>query len=81
MLYPVWQPEQACSPLPSPVVSLHGPPGSTPQWKVPECSDRALTSSMMSISPAEGQFEQFMVPDVPAPVDRKPAPSIQNAGQ
>jgi len=36
---------------------------------------------MMSISPVEGQFEQSMVPDVPAPLDRKPAPSIQNAGQ
>ena len=36
---------------------------------------------MMSISPADGQFERSMVPDVPAPLDRKPAPSIQNAGR
>ncbi len=81
MLYPVWQPEHDCSPLPSPVVSLQGPPGSVPQCSVPECSDSALTSSMMSISPVDGQFEQFMVPDVPAPLARNPAPSIQNAGQ
>src|ERR1700733_875602 len=49
-----------------PSVSLHGPPGSTPQWKVPECSDSALTSSRMSISPVEGQ---------------EPGPSIQKADQ
>ena len=73
--------QQDTRPLPSPSVSLHGPPGSTPQWKVPETSDSALTSSMMSTSPVDGQFEQSMVPDVPAPLERKPAPSIQNAGQ
>ena len=81
MLYPVWQPEQATSPLPWPVVSLQGPPGSTPQCSVPATSDSALTSSMTSISPTEGQLEQVMVPDVPAPLARKPAPSIQKAGQ
>ena len=68
-------------PLPRPVVSLHGPPGSTPQCSVPECSDSALTSSMTSISPVDGQLEQVIVPDVPAPLARNPAPSIQNAGQ
>ena len=36
---------------------------------------------MMSISPMDGQFEQVIVPDVPAPLERNPAPSIQNAGQ
>src|ERR1700734_4294335 len=49
-----------------PVVSLHGPPGSVPQWKVPECWERALTSSRMSISPFSGHW---------------PGPSIQKAGQ
>ena len=36
---------------------------------------------MMSISPVDGQFEQSIVPDVPAPLARNPDPSIQNAGQ
>jgi hypothetical protein len=45
---------------------LHGPPGSVPQWIVPETSDSELTSSMMSISPFSGHW---------------PGPSIQNAGQ
>src|ERR1700722_15550832 len=36
---------------------------------------------MMSISPVDGQFEQVIVPEVPAPLDRNPDPSIQNAGQ
>ena len=81
MLNPVWQPEQAVRPLPRPVVSLHGPPWPTPQCRVPATSLSPLTSSMMSISPMPGQFEQVFVPEVPAPLDRKPAPSIQNAGQ
>ena len=63
------------------MVSSHGPPGSVPQCSVPECSDSALTSSMTSISPVDGQFEQSIVPEVPAPLLRNPAPSIQNAGQ
>ena len=66
MWYPVWQPEQDCSPLPMPFGSLHGPPGSVPQCTVPDTSERALTSSMMSISPFSGHC---------------PGPSIQNAGQ
>jgi hypothetical protein len=36
---------------------------------------------MTSISPVDGQLEQVIVPDVPAPLARNPAPSIQNAGQ
>ena len=52
-----------------------------PQCSVPECSDSALTSSMMSISPVDGQFAQSIVPDGPAPLARNPDPSIQNAGQ
>ena len=46
--------------------SLQGPPGSVPQWTVPDSSDSELTSSMMSISPFSGHW---------------PGPSIQNAGQ
>ena len=49
-----------------PFGSLHGPPGSVPQWTVPDSSDSELTSSMMSISPFSGHW---------------PGPSIQNAGQ
>src|SRR5579875_2114350 len=49
-----------------PLPSLHGPPGSVPQWTVPDTSESALTSSMMSISPFSGHW---------------PGPSIQNAGQ
>src|SRR5215475_11939416 len=70
---PVWQPGQARWPLPMPVVSLHGPPGDTPQCSVPNSEDRPLMSSIMSISPMPGQ------PD--APVPRAAAPSAQNAGQ
>src|SRR6266567_193170 len=69
----VWHPLQAPRPLPMPVVSLHGPPGSAPQWKVLESSDSALTSSMMSSSPMLGQFV--------APTGRAAAPIAQNAGQ
>jgi hypothetical protein len=36
---------------------------------------------MVSISPVDGQFEQSIVPEVPAPLDLNPDPSIQNAGQ
>ena len=56
-----------------PLVSLHGPPGSTPQWKVCETSLRALTSSMMSNSPMLGQLV--------APTPRAAEPIAQNAGQ
>src|SRR3954470_1966021 len=71
---PVWQPPQARSPLPMPVVSLHGPPDAVlPQWRVPNSELRPLMSSMMSISPMLGQFV--------APTGRAAAPSIQNAGQ
>src|SRR6185369_4572165 len=71
--YPVWQPEQARSPLPMPVVSLHSPPGFVPQWRVANSELRPLMSSMMSISPMLGQLL--------APTGRAAAPSIQNAGQ
>ncbi len=63
---PLWQPGQARRPLLIPVPSLQGPPGEVPQWIVPATSERALTSSMMSISPFSGHW---------------PGPSIQNAGQ
>jgi hypothetical protein len=69
--YPVWQPAQAVMPLVRPVYSLHGPPGATPQCSVDEVSLCPLTSSMMSVSPIDGQ-----VPPV-----RSPAPSVQKAGQ
>src|SRR3954469_6594449 len=39
---PVGQPPQAGSPLPMPVVSLHGPPGETPQCSVPNSELRPL---------------------------------------
>src|SRR5207302_2809020 len=70
----VWncpQHEQAARP-PSPVVSLHGPPGLTPQCRVPNSVCTALMLSMMSISPTLGQFVN---------TPRKGAPSIQKAGQ
>ena len=38
-----------------PVVSLHGPPGSMPQWSVPKTELRPLMSSRMSTSPMPGQ--------------------------
>src|SRR5262245_31703609 len=69
----VWQPPHACSPLPIPVVSLHSPPGLVPQWSVANSELRPLMSSMMSISPIDGQLV--------APTGRAAAPSIQNAGQ
>jgi hypothetical protein len=43
--------------------------------RVPATSDSALTSSMVSISPVDGQLAQSMVPEVPEPLVRKPAPS------
>src|SRR4030095_13866639 len=70
---PVWQPEQARSPLPMPVVSLHSPPGLVPQWSVANSELRPLMSSRMSISPMLGQLV--------APTGRAAAPSIQKAGQ
>ncbi len=73
MWKPVWQPAQARSPLPMPVVSLHGPPGLVPQCRVANSELRPLMSSMMSISPMLGQLV--------APTGRAAAPSIQNAGQ
>src|SRR4051794_36913765 len=70
---PVWQPEQARSPLPRPVVSLQGPPDAVPQCRVLKTELRPLMSSMMSISPMLGQFV--------APTGRAAAPRVQNAGQ
>src|ERR1700753_4017737 len=54
-----------------PVVSLHGPPGSTPQCRVPNTELRELMSSRMSTSPLPGHA---------VPV-RRVEPSIQKAGQ
>src|SRR5947209_10721525 len=54
-----------------PVLSLHGPPGYVPQWRVPKTELRPLMSSRMSTSPEVGH-------GVPL---RSGAPSIQNAGQ
>src|SRR5689334_1636872 len=41
---------------PMPVVSLHGPPGETPQCIVPHAVFAPLMFSMTSISPTCGQF-------------------------
>ncbi len=73
MWNPVWQPPHARSPLPCPVVSLHGPPETVPQCSVANSELRPLMSSMMSISPMLGQLV--------APTGRASAPSVQNAGQ
>src|SRR5207237_2047861 len=63
--------EQARCPT-RPVVSLHGPPGDTPQWKVAHSLLIPWTFSMMSISPTLGQFHRL---------PRYGVPSIQKAGQ
>ena len=73
----MWKPAWHVAPtqgtlLPRPLYSLHGPPGATPQWKVPHSRFMPWTFSMMSISPMPGQFHQL---------PRNGAPSIQNAGQ
>ncbi len=52
-----WQVEPGQARLPPmPDVSLHGPPGLTPQCSVPQTVLTPLTFSMMSISPTLGQF-------------------------
>ena len=53
--------------------SLHGGWPHTPQWKVCETCERALTSSITSNSPTLGQSL--------APTGRAAAPSAQKAGQ
>ena len=55
------------------MVSLHGPPGLVPQWRVPKTLLRPLMSSMMSHSPMLGQLV--------AAAGRAAAPRAQNAGQ
>jgi hypothetical protein len=42
---------------PNPLVSLHGPPGLTPQCSTPHTAFTPLTFSMMSNSPIDGQFQ------------------------
>ena len=55
-----------------PVLSLHGPPGLTPQCSTPQTRFMPLTFSMMSSSPMPGQFHQL---------PRYGLPNAQNAGQ
>jgi hypothetical protein len=43
--------------VPIPLVSLHGPPGLTPQCSTPQTELIPLTFSMMSNSPMPGQFQ------------------------
>lgn len=43
--------------LAMPLVSLHGPPGLTPQCSTPQTELIPLTFSMMSNSPMPGQFQ------------------------
>src|SRR2546421_5013226 len=59
-------------PLPTPLFSLHGPPGAVPQCCVCQVRLAPLTLSMTSNSPTPGQFHQL---------PRYGPPSIQNAGQ
>src|SRR3954471_2707646 len=52
-----WQLEPGQARLaPMPWVSLHGPPGVTPQCSTPQTELIPLTFSMMSTSPIDGQF-------------------------
>src|ERR1044072_4087916 len=57
----VWNPDWHVEPghgrlAPMPEVSLQGPPGLTPQCRVPHTELIPLTFSMMSTSPRPGQF-------------------------
>src|SRR5687767_978889 len=53
-----WQEEPGHARLaPKPEVSLHGPPGLTPQCSTPQTELMPLTFSMMSNSPIDGQFQ------------------------